>query len=354
MREGEASSDHGPRGPAKVDAVKTRAWVLSARPDGRPTAEHFRLREVASPALGPGEVRVRNTYLTVSPAMRVRMSADTRGYLPAYPLDEPLAGAAIGEVIASYAAGLSKGDLVLHQLGCRDIAQGPAAEFERLPNSGPPPELFLAELGSSGFTAYSGLVTVAACQAGETLFVSGAAGAVGSAAVQVGKALGMRVIGSAGGPAKCELVLDLGADAAIDYKSAGTLLDKIAAAAPDGLDVYFDNVGGEHLDAALALARPHARFAISGMISSYNEERVTETLHNLNRIVTRRIRIEGFMPGTDIPHLRSAFRTQMWTWISGGQVRPLQSVRHGLESLPQAFCDLFAGGAVGKLLIRLA
>jgi len=329
------------------------AWGLAARPQGLPRPEDFTLVRLAAPPLAKGEVRVRNTCLTVSPAMRVRMSAETRGYLPPYGLGEPIAAAAVGEVIESRAPDLPEGAAVLHQLGCRDIAQGPATAFERLPDAGPPPELFLSELGSTGFTAYSGLVGIADCEAGETLFVSGAAGSVGSAAVQIGKALGLRVIGSAGGPAKCQLVRSLGADAALDYKSPGGLLEKLAAAAPEGLDIYLDNVGGEHLDAALGVANPHARFAISGMISSYNMEQVTETFHNLNRIVTRRIRIEGYLPGTDLASLRPAFQDQMWSWIVSGAVKPLNTVRRGLGTIPQAISDLFAGAAVGKLLIRL-
>ncbi|MFZ5781807.1 MAG: NADP-dependent oxidoreductase [Pseudomonadota bacterium] len=334
-------------------AVKTQAWTLIRRPDGMPRREHFALREFDEPPLGDGEVRVRNLWLTVGPAMRVRMSAETRGYLPPYDLGKPIGGWAIGQVVASKAAALAEGDLVIHQYGLRDVGQGPASAFEKLPMPGPPPEHYLNALGSTGYTAYVGLVDIGKPQTGETLFVSGAAGAVGSTAVQIGKALGLTVIGSAGGEAKCRLLRDLGADAAIDYKSPGRLVDKLAAAAPRGIDIYIDNVGGEHLDAALSLANPHARFALSGMISSYNQEHASDTMHNLNRIVTQRIRVQGYLPFTDHLEGLGRFRDLMWSWIEAGRFRPLQTVREGLDQVPQAVEDLFAGGFTGKPLIRL-
>lgn len=331
----------------------TQAWTLVARPEGLPAREHFALRRFTDPPLRPGDVRVRNHWLTVGPAMRVRMFAQTRGYLPPFELGTPMAGWAVGEVVASRAAALEEGDPVLHQLGLRDFAQGPAGEFQSLPRPGPAPQHYLNALGSTGFTAYVGLILMARPRVGETLFVSGAAGAVGGVAVQIGKAIGLRVVGSAGGRAKCDLLGEIGADAAIDYKSPGPLIDKLEAAAPEGIDIYLDNVGGEHLDAALARANPHARFSISGMISSYNQERVAETMRHLNRIVTQRLRIEGYLPLTDHADGLPPFRDQMWRWIQAGQVRPLQTLRTGLASVPQAIQDLFMGGCTGKLLIRL-
>ncbi|MBP7335278.1 NADP-dependent oxidoreductase [Niveispirillum sp.] len=333
--------------------MKTRAWTLSARPERLPLRDHFALHEFADPPLDEGAVRVRNLWLTVGPAMRVRMSAETRGYLPPYDLGMPMGGWAIGEVVASNAATLSQGDLVIHQYGLRDFGQGPASAFEKLPRPGPAPEHYLNALGSTGYTAYVGLVEIGKPQPGETLFVSGGAGAVGSTAIQIGKALGLRVIGSAGGAAKGRLLRELGADAAIDYKSSGSLVDKLAAAAPEGIDIYIDNVGGAHLDAALALARPHARFALSGMISSYSQERASDTMHNLNRIVTQRIRVQGYLPFTDHLDGLGHFRDQMWSWIEAGTFTPLQTVRDGLDCVPQAIEDLFAGGFTGKPLIRL-
>lgn len=332
--------------------TRTRAWTLVARPEGMPTGDLFELRDLEDAPLGDGEVRVRNDWLTVGPAMRVRMSAQTRGYLPPYALGEPIPGWAVGEVIASRSQELQEGDLVLHQFGLRDFGQGPAAAFEKLPSTGSP-EHYLNAMGSTGFVAYFGLLEIGKAQAGETLFVSGAAGAVGSTAVQIGKAIGLRVVGSAGGSAKCELLKGIGADAVIDYKAPGSLEEKLAAAAPQGVDIYLDNVGGKHLDAALASANPQARFAISGMIGSYNQERVSETMHHLNRIVTQRVRIEGYLPYSDRPDLLGVFREQMSAWIANGTVRPWQEVRLGLEAVPRAIEELFAGSFTGKPLIRV-
>lgn len=332
--------------------TKFRAWTLVKRAEGLPGSDLFALRDFECAPLADGEVRVRNDWLTVGPAMRVRMSAQTRGYLAPYGLGEPIPGWAVGEVVASRSPDFKPGDRVLHQYGMRDFGQGPAAGFEKLPSSGSP-EHYLNAMGSTGFVAYFGLFEIAEAKAGETLFVSAAAGAVGSTAVQIGKALGLKVVGSAGGSAKGERLREIGADAVIDYKSPGALEEKLAAAAPQGVDIYLDNVGGEHLDAALANANPNARFAISGMIGSYNEERVSETMHHLNRIVTQRIRIQGYLPYSDRPDLLGAFRQQMSAWIDNGIVRPWQEIREGLENVPQAIQDLFTGGFTGKPLILL-
>ncbi|TAJ95548.1 MAG: NADP-dependent oxidoreductase [Reyranella sp.] len=333
--------------------MKTRAWTLIGRPVGLPTRDLFALGEFDLAPLADGEIRVRNLWLTVGPAMRVRMSAESRGYLPPYDLATPLSGWAIGEVVHSRCGKWAIGDLAVHQYGLRDVGQGPSTEFEKIPIPGPDPEHYLNALGSTGYTAYVGLVEIGKPRPGDTLFVSGAAGAVGSTAIQIGKALGLNVIGSAGGEAKCRLLRELGADVAIDYKTPGLLVDKLAAAAPGGIDIYLDNVGGEHLDAALALANPHARFAISGMISSYNQERASDTMHHLNRIVTQRIRVEGYLPFTDHLDGLSRYRDQMWSWIQAGTFRPWQTVREGLDCVPQVVEDLFAGRFTGKPLIRL-
>lgn len=332
--------------------TKFKAWTLLARPEGLPTRDIFELRQFEDTPLADGDVRVRNDWLTVGPAMRVRMSAQTRGYLPPYALGEPIPGWAVGEVVASRSAAFTPGDRVLHQFGMRDFGQGPSSAFEKLPSTGEP-QHYLNAMGSTGFVAYFGLLEIGRARAGETLFVSGAAGAVGSTAVQIGKALGLKTIGSAGGSAKCERLRQIGADAVIDYKSAGSLAEKLAAAAPQGIDVFLDNVGGEHLDAALANANPHARFAISGMIGSYNQDEVAETMRHLNRIVTQRVRIEGYLPYSDRPDLLDGFRERMAGWISNGTVRPWQEIRLGLEAVPQAIGDLFTGGFTGKPLIRL-
>ncbi|HEX4504468.1 MAG TPA: NADP-dependent oxidoreductase, partial [Alphaproteobacteria bacterium] len=251
----------------------------------------------------------------------------------------------------SKAEGFAPGDLVLHSWGWRDEAVGPAAAISKLPAIGVPEQRFLGHLGMPGMTAYFGLLDVAKIQAGDTLFVSAAAGAVGSAVVQIAKLKGLRVIGSVGGAGKCALVRELGADAVIDYKGPGTLADKLAAAAPDGIDVYFDNVGGDHLDAALGAAKDNARFAMCGMIDTYNETSA-EGLRNMMRIVRARIRMQGFII-FDYNHRIGEFHAGMGQWMKDGLIRSDETIYEGLAETPRAFLDLFSGGNSGKMLIRL-
>ena len=269
-----------------------RAWHLNSRPNGMPSADNFELRQVDLPALGDGQLQVRNRWLSVDPYMRGRMN-DVKSYVPPFQLGEPLEGGAIGEVVESKAEGFAPGDLVLHMGGWRDEAVVSARAVNKLPDLGVEPQKFLGVLGVTGATAYFGLLDVASARSGDIVFVSAAAGAVGSVVVQLAKAKGMSVIGSAGGPAKCELVRSLGADGVIDYR-AGPVLKSLAAVAPEGIDVYFDNVGGEHLDAAFALARNNARFAICGMIAGYNDPKPSE-FRFIMRIIAARIQLKGFI-----------------------------------------------------------
>src|SRR6476646_10436418 len=249
-----------------------KAWHLKSRPQGVPTLDNFELKDLELPPLADGSIRVRNRWLSVDPYMRGRMN-DVKSYVPPFQVGEPLEGGAIGEVVESKADGLAVGDLVQHMAGWRDEAVIPARSAQKLPQLGAPPERFLGILGVTGMTAYFGLLDAARAKQGDVVFVSAAAGAVGSVVVQIAKAKGMTVIASAGGQQKCDFVRSLGADQVIDYKAA-PILKGLAAATESvgsgGIDVYFDNVGGDHLDAAFALARNNARFAICGMIDSYN------------------------------------------------------------------------------------
>ena len=282
-----------------------RAWHLKSRPSGMPTADNFELREVDLPPLGEGMIRVRNQWLSVDPYMRGRMN-DVKSYVPPFQLGEPMDGGAIGEVVESKADGFAPGDLVLHMAGWRDEAVISSRSAMKLPDLGAEPQQFLGILGTTGATAYFGLLDAASAKEGETLFVSAAAGAVGSVVVQIAKAKGMTVIGSAGGEAKCDYVKSLGADHALDYR-AQPILKSLAAAAPDGIDVYFDNVGGSHLDAALAVARNNARFAICGMIEIYNAAEPT-SLRFLPRIIAARIRMQGFLVFDYFPRMDEFYR----------------------------------------------
>jgi NADPH-dependent curcumin reductase CurA len=326
-----------------------RAWHLTSRPQGLPTHDNFELREIELPPLGDGMVRVRNRWLSVDPYMRGRMN-DVKSYVPAFELGEPMDGGAVGEVVESRAEGFAPGDLVLHMAGWRDEAVVPARTARKIPTGGAEPQQFLGILGTTGATAYFGLLDVAEAKPGEVVFVSAAAGAVGSAVVQIAKAKAMTVIGSAGGPEKCEFVRALGADHVIDYR-AGPVLKSLAAAAPDGIDVYFDNVGGDHLDAALALARNNARFAICGMIDSYNKGEPT-SLRFIMRIIAARIRMRGFIV-FDFQSGMDEFYRDMGGWLASGTIQSRETVVEGLEQMPDAFLGLFTGANTGKMLVRL-
>ncbi len=331
----------------------SRAWHLVSRPDGMPTAQNFDLREVALPTLQDGQLRVRNLWLSVDPYMRGRMN-DVKSYVPPFALDAPLEGGAIGEVVESSAEGFAPGDNVLHMAGWRDEAVVDAKGLLKLPDAEVDPQLFLGILGVTGSTAYFGLLDAASAKEGDTVFVSAAAGAVGSAVVQIAKARGMTVIGSAGGAEKCEFVRSLGADAVVDYRAGPVLKGLVRAmkeVGKDGIDVYFDNVGGDHLDAALALASKDSRFAICGMIDIYNSAEPTK-LRFIARIIAMRIRLKGFIVFDYQPRMQE-FLAEMIPWLKSGKVKSEETVVEGLERTPEAFLGLFSGKNRGKMLVRL-
>ncbi|MFL6853992.1 MAG: NADP-dependent oxidoreductase [Sphingomicrobium sp.] len=327
-----------------------KAWHLMQRPKGVPVPQDFALKEFDLPEMADGMVRVANRWLSVDPYMRGRMN-DVKSYVPPFALDAPMEGGAVGEVVESRDPGFAPGDMVLHMGGWRDEAVAPASSLNKLPAiPGVQPEAFLGNLGLTGGTAYFGLLEAASAKEGDIIFVSAAAGAVGSAVVQIAKAKGMTVIGSAGGADKCEFVRSLGADAAVDYK-AGPVLKQLSEAAPKGIDVYFDNVGGDHLDAALALARKDARFALCGMIEGYNEAHPT-CLKYIMRIIAMRIRLQGFIY-TDYMGKMGDFYRDMGGWIASGQVKSRDTVREGLDQTVDAFLGLFSGANTGKMLVKL-
>ena len=326
-----------------------RAWHLTSRPQGLPTPDNFALKEIELPPLGDGQVRVRNLWLSVDPYMRGRMN-DVKSYVPPFQLDQPMDGGAVGEVVESKADGFAPGDLVQHMAGWRDEAVVDARTANKLPNLGAPPEQFLGVLGVTGMTAYFGLIDAASAKEGDTVFVSAAAGAVGSVVVQVAKAKGMTVIGSAGGAEKCDYVRSLGADQVVDYK-ASSVLKGLAAAAPEGIDVYFDNVGGDHLDAAFALARQNARFAICGMIEGYNDP-TPPSFRFIARVIAMRIRLKGFIVFDYFPRM-AEFYGEMGPWLANGTVKSRETVVDGLDHTLEAFLGLFEGANTGKMLVRL-
>ncbi|MDO8188877.1 NADP-dependent oxidoreductase [Conexibacter sp. JD483] len=333
-------------------STAAREFHLRRHPDGEPVPDDFELvaRELPDPA--DGELLVRNSWLSVDPYMRGRMSG-IRTYIDPYALGAPMDGAAVGEVIASSADGFAVGDTVVHQAGWRDHALLGARHVQKLDTSVIPPQAFLGVLGMPGLTAYAGLVEVAPVRDGDVVLISAAAGAVGSMAVQVARLLGAsRVIGVAGGPQKCAYVTDeLGADDALDYKQPD-LAKRLRAIAPDGIDVYFDNVGGETLEAAIGSLRVWGRIAICGMISQYNATTPPAGPRNLARLIQTRGQMRGFLV-LDQGHLRARFVEQVGGWLTRGALRYRETATYGLESAPQAFIDLLHGANTGKMLVKL-
>lgn len=336
----------------------SRGWALASRPVGEPGPSDFKLisEEVQAPA--DGEIQVRNHWMSVDPYMRGRMY-DRESYVPPFEIGKFLQGGAVGEVTASAHADYQPGDLVLSMAGWREgfTAKPEAVLAQKLPaNSGLPTSAFLGIAGMPGLTAYAGILRVAELKEGDTVFVSGAAGAVGSAVVQIAKIKGCTVIGSAGGAEKVALVKSLGADECIDYRAAGDyegLLAALMAAAPKGIDVYFDNVGGDHLQAAIEAARPMARMALCGMISQYNDTEPRPGPNNVIQIVGKQIQIRGFIVSTHAD-LQPQFIQDMSEWIGSGKLRFEETVMEGVEEAPNAFMGLFSGANTGKMLVKLS
>ncbi len=337
----------------------SKAWHLISRPQGLPTMDNFALRELPDAPLEPDQLHVRNRWLSVDPYMRGRMN-DAKSYAASFQIDQPMTGGAIGEVVESRMEGFSPGDMILHMGGWRD---GGVVGLDMMPNklpadalaAGLTPQTFLHNMGLTGGTAWIGLLRVAAAKPGDTIFVSAAAGAVGSAVVQIAKAREMTIIGSAGGAEKCAWIKDLGADAVVDYKAAPVLTGLTQALADlgkPGIDVYFDNVGGEHLDAAFATANDFARFAICGMIDVYNDGKAQE-MKFLIRTIPARIRMEGFIYTDQFFDCMEEFYADMGGLIASGAVTMRETVHEGIESVPDAFLGLFAGENMGKMLVRL-
>ncbi|RXR22389.1 NADP-dependent oxidoreductase [Oerskovia turbata] len=326
---------------------------LVARPTGWPTHDDFRTVHVDLPDLAPGQVRVRNEFVSVDPYMRGRMN-DVKSYTPPFALGETMTGGAVGRVEASTAQGIAIGDVVLHQLGWRDVAQGDAAAFRVVPEiPGVPLSAYLGILGMTGLTAYVGLLEIAGLRDGDTVFVSGAAGAVGTAAGQIARLKGAgRVVGSAGTPEKVALLTErYGYDAAFSYKD-GPVTDQLAVAAPDGIDLYFDNVGGDHLEAALGAFNDFGRAALCGAISQYNATEPAPGPRNMSNMVTRSLTLRGFTIGHHLEHF-PAFSRDMSAWLQAGDVVFDETVVDGVENSVDAFLDLMRGANTGKMVVRV-
>ena len=326
---------------------------LAARPQGWPTPDDFDVVTVTHDELLPGQVRVRNEFVSVDPYMRGRMN-DVRSYTPPYALGETITGGAVGRVVESADASLPVGTAVLHQHGWSDAVQADARTFRALPDlPGVPLSLHLHVLGMTGLTAYAGLTAVARMAPGDTVFVSGAAGAVGTAAGQIARLLGAgRVVGSAGSPEKVALLTEkYGYDAAFDYKD-GDVRGQLARVAPDGIDVYFDNVGGDHLEAALDAFNDGGRAALCGAITGYNSAERTPGPDNMANIITRGLTLTGFTIGGHLA-LADEFRERMTGWFAAGKIAYDETVVDGIEHTVEAFLAMMRGANTGKMLVRV-
>ncbi len=332
-------------------SARGREIRLASRPSGWPTEENFAFADVELPSPEAGQVLVRNTFMSVDPYMRGRMN-DVKSYVPPFQLDKPLEGGAVGEVLESGVDGVSAGDLVLHGLGWRTHAL--TSEFTPLkPIEGVSPSHFLGALGMTALTAYVGLLDIARFKEGDTVFVSGAAGAVGSLAGQIARLKGAkRVVGSAGSAEKVDrLTGKLGFDAAFNYRD-GDVRKLLAAAAPDGIDVYFDNVGGDHLAAALDSLRRNGRIAACGSISAYNEKELPPGPNNLHLIVGKRLTMRGYIILDHNDRLPDMIR-EVGTWLADGSLVAEETVADGLDNAPAAFIGMLRGENTGKMVVRL-
>jgi NADPH-dependent curcumin reductase CurA len=339
--------------------TKSREWHLTRRPDGVPVDEDFALVDVELPAPATDEILVRNSFLSVDPYMRGRMN-DTKSYVPPFQLDQPMDGAAVGTVeqvgadaVNSNGTPIAVGDTVAHALGWRTISLIPAQSARVLDTTLAPAQAYLGVLGMTGLTAYAGLLRIGEFAEGDRVFVSAAAGAVGSVVGQLARLKGASlVVGSAGGPQKISWLLDeAGFDAAVDYK-ATPIRKGLAKAAPEGIDVYFDNVGGDHLEAAISAMRPRGRVAICGMISGYNATGPTPGPRNMAMIIGKRLTLRGFIV-FDHSDLRPQFETEVGQWLAEGKIIWRETVVDGIDNAVNGFRDLMAGANTGKMLIRL-
>ncbi len=323
--------------------------VLASRPRGEVTSDNFRLETVPLPVLGAGEVLVRNAYLSLDPYMRGRMS-EAKSYAAAQALDQTMLGGAAGQVVASNNPRFAVGDQVVGMLGWAEMGVSDGVMLRRVDTSAIPLSAYLGVLGMPGMTAWYGLNHIMLAKAGETVLVSAASGAVGSAVGQLAKLRGCRVVGIAGGPEKCAYVVDdLGFDACIDYK-AGQLAADLAAAVPDGIDAVFENVGGPGFDATLPLLNPFARIALCGLIAGYSGDELA--IRNMRYLLTSRVSLRGFIV-TEHMELWPQGLGELGALVAAGKLRYRESVADGLAAAPEAFIGLLKGRNFGKQLVKL-
>lgn len=333
--------------------MKNKQVCLASRPSGWVTQENFSLRETDVGEPGSGEVLVRNLYMSVDPYMRGRMN-DVKSYIPPFQVGEVLQAGVVGEVVSSRFDGLSEGDHVTGMLGWENYSIADGRLLRKIPGSEAPLSWHLGILGMPGMTAYVGLTKIAAAKKGEQLFVSAASGAVGSVVGQLGKILGCRVAGSAGSDEKVALLTgEFGYDAAFNYKTSESLLQSVKEACPKGVDVLFENVGGEQMEAVLWCMRDFGRIALCGMIADYNAAEPPPGPRGMMLMVGRRITMRGFIV-TDHPETCEEYVRKAAQWVAEGKLKYRETIAEGVENAPQALIDLLKGGNTGKQIVQLA
>jgi NADPH-dependent curcumin reductase CurA len=332
--------------------IKSREIRLKSRPMGMATEDDFELVEVMIPKIQEGQILVRNNFISVDPYMRGRMG-ERETYVTPYELGKPLDGGCVGQVIESKSDEFQEGEFILGDKGWREFYVTDGQGLVLIDPKIAPIQNYLGVLGMPGFTAYVGLLDIGKPKQGETVFVSTAAGAVGSLVCQIAKIKGCRVVGSTGSDAKADwLVQEAGIDGAFNYKKTENLFDELQKQCPEGIDVYFDNVGGTHLEAAIDSMNNHGRIVICGMISIYNATRPPRAPRNLISAISKRLRLQGFIVYDHNDRLPQ-FREDIGQWRKQGQIHWKETIVHGLENAPKAFLALFSGDSFGKMLVKL-
>lgn len=330
----------------------SREIRLKNRPSGMPSEDDFELAQVILPEIEDEQILVRNAYMSVDPYMRGRMH-DREGYLPPFQIGKPLEGGAVGQVIESRSTKFQVGDYVVSMMGWRDFFICNGKYLIKVDPEKVPIQAYLGIMGMPGLTSYVGLIDIGKPKEGETIFVSAAAGAVGSAACQIARIKGCRVVGSAGSEEKVSwLVEEAGVDAAFNYKSVENLTGELQKHCPKGIDIDFENVGGKHLEAALESMNPFGRVVFCGMISLYNAIRPPRAPVNLVYAIPKRLTLKGFIVSDHLDR-QPQFNQDMAAWIKEGRIKWKETILDGIENAPKAFLGLFTGDNFGKMLVKL-